>query len=149
MSSVFRAITTELCEDDQTDREWMGFSAPSYFTASIDDKAQAIGTMFRHRLAILHDGLGHDWAADESFLKHVLGICLHMINFSGKLTREKFTDPPGTIHHENPYHPQRDDNEYQPSPLSDLLPGMLAYFRRNAEVSSGIPTSVVRTDNED
>lgn len=149
LSSVFRAITTELCEDDETVREWMGFSAPSYFTASIDDKAQAIGTMFRHRLAILHDGLGHDCAADESFLKHVLGIWLHMIKFSGKLTTATFTDPPGTVHLEGPYGPPAHDNEYFPSPLSDMLPGILAYFRRDTEISSGIPTSVGRSNNQD
>lgn len=127
-SSVLKAVMADFSEDDDHS---LGLSAPEYTTASEDDKLQGIGTMFRQRLAILHAGMGIDLAADESFLQHVLGVWMHMINFNGKLTKKKFADPPGTLHFENPYGPPLHDNEYFPSPLTDVLPDVLAYFRRD------------------
>lgn len=135
-SSVFSAVVWDLWENENA---LDGVSGRAYVNASEDGKARKIGSMLRQRSAILHAVMVRDRPERESFLRHVLGIWLHMINFNGKLGKKKLSGPPGTIYWESPYHQVADGEDDEDSDQIDehgfcptiakLLPGVLAYFR--------------------
>jgi hypothetical protein len=135
-SSVLQAVTTELLEDLEDEESGQviseGLESPLYVNASTESKKHHIGNMLCHRLAVLHDKMGRDNATKDDFLKHVLGIWLHMLNFSGQLVKETLSGPPGTKYFETPYDLYSVSEEYFAEPIANLLPDVLAYFSEHA-----------------
>jgi hypothetical protein len=88
--------------------------------------------MLRHRLAVSHDEMGGDDATKGDFLKHVLGIWLHMIIFNGQLVKKTLDGPPGTKYFESPYDLSPDGGGYFTEPIAALLSVVLAYLSKYA-----------------
>lgn len=129
-SAVFRTIAAGFIEPE----EGMSIAESRYLAASDADKAYAIGNVLRNRVAILNDDLKRDRSQDDVFLKHVLGVWMHMINFNGHLGKV-LKGSPDTVHYETPYrHTGPPEDEFSPS-LMAVLPFVLAYCRYGLRTS--------------